>query len=212
MLWRLIRTFAVPLSKWPKGPSHKVAETTMYHGGIRSVTIFIAPSGKPPMGKNLAVLSQHCCPILTSEGTKVGMKPFILLASHTPAIKHGILRMGWQVGRAHLLQMSTNSISSQVMRNGIFPVIDLESAWLMALEVSDLWRALTPDSHSFSSDFTIEELMSALQHLKPGKAPGPDSIYPHLILHAGTEMKSWLCESLYSCLLNLKIPKIWREH
>ena len=48
-------------------------------------------------------------------------------------------------------------------------------------------------------------------HLKPGKAPGPDSICPKLILHAGAALKSWLRDFLSSCLRRLKIPKIWRR-
>ena len=75
----------------------------------------------------------------------------------------------------------------------------------MVSEVSDLWRVLTPDSQSFSGDFTIKELTSALQHLKPGIAAGPDSICPELIFHAGSEMRSWLIDFLSSCLRNLKI-------
>ena len=39
-----------------------------------------------------------------------------------------------------------------------------------------------------------------LQHLKPGKAPGADSICPELIFHAGAALKSWLCDFLSSCL------------
>ena len=104
--------------------------------------------------------------------------------------------------------VSANSIASQVMRNGIFPVRDHDSARLVASEVSDLWRVLTPDSQSLSGDFTIEELTSALQHLNHEKAAGPDSICPELILHAGSEMKSWLCEFLSSCLRNLKIARM----
>ena len=52
---------------------------------------------------------------------------------------------------------------------------------------------------------------AALQHLKPGKAPGPDSICSELILHAGAALKSWLRDFLSSCLRRLKIPKIWRR-
>ena len=72
-----------------------------------------------------------------------------------------------------------------------------------------LWRVLTQDSQNLSSDLTLEVLTAALQRLKPGKAPGPDSICPELILHAGSEIKSSLCKFLSSCLCNLKIQKIW---
>ena len=87
---------------------------------------------------------------------------------------------------------------------------DHESAQLVASDVSNLWRVLRPDGQSLSSDFTIEEFISTVQYLNPGKVPGLDSICPELILHAGTEKMSWLCKFLSSCLHNLKIPKIWR--
>ena len=48
-------------------------------------------------------------------------------------------------------------------------------------------------------------------NLKPGKAPGPDSICSELILHAGAALKSWLRDFLFSCLRRIKISKIWRR-
>ena len=78
-------------------------------------------------------------------------------------------------------------------------------------EVSDLWRATTPDAVNISDNFSQIKFAAALQHLKPGKTPGPDSICPELILHAGAALKSWLRDLLSSCLCRLKIPKIWRR-
>ena len=49
-------------------------------------------------------------------------------------------------------------------------------------------------------DQILREFAAALQHLKPGKALGPDSICSELILHAGAALKSWLCDFLSSCL------------
>ena len=77
--------------------------------------------------------------------------------------------------------------------------------------MSDLWRATTPDAVNKSNIFSQREFAAALQHLKPDKAPGPDSIFPELIIHAGAALKSWLCEFLSFCLRRLKIPKIWRR-
>ena len=77
--------------------------------------------------------------------------------------------------------------------------------------MSDLWRATTPDAVNISDNFSQIEFTAALQHLKSGKAPGPDSICPEFILHAGAALKSWLREFLSSCWRRLKIPKIWRR-
>ena len=77
--------------------------------------------------------------------------------------------------------------------------------------MSELWRATTPDAVNISDNFSQREFAAALQHLKTGKAPGPDSICSELILHAGAALKSWLRDFLFSCFRRLKIPKIWRR-
>ena len=105
-----------------------------------------------------------------------------------------------------------NAIASQLVRNGKYEAVDRKLSRLVFQEVSDLWRATTPDTvNIFPHNFLQREFTAALQHLKPGKAPGPDSICPELILHAGAALKSWLRDFLSSCLRRLKIPKIWRR-
>ena len=77
----------------------------------------------------------------------------------------------------------------------------------LSLKKSDLWRATTPDAVNISDIFSQTEFTAALEHLKPTKAPGPDSICPELIIHAGAALKSWLRDYLSFCLRRLKIPK-----
>ena len=129
--------------------------------------------------------------------------------------------------------VSANAVASQLVRNGKYEAVDRKSSRLVFQEVSDLWRATSPDAVNISDSFSQREFTAALQHLKPGKAPGPDSICLKLILHYGAALNSWLCDFLSSCLklilhygaaLNswlcdflssclrrLKIPKIWRR-
>ena len=59
--------------------------------------------------------------------------------------------------------------------------------------------------------FFPREFAAALHHLKPGKTPGPDSIFQDLLIHAGPGLKSWLLGFLSSCIRQLKIPKVWRR-
>ena len=106
--------------------------------------------------------------------------------------------------------VSADAIACQLIINGKYEAVDRKSSRLVFQEVSDLWRATTPDSVYISDTFSQRKLTAALQHLKPGKAPGPDSIFPELILHAGAALKSWLRDFLSSCLRRLKISKIWR--
>ena len=76
--------------------------------------------------------------------------------------------------------VSANAIVSQLIRNGRYKGIDRESSQLISQEVSDLWRATPTGPGNISESFTCQEFAAALKHLKPGKAPGPDSIYPEL--------------------------------
>ena len=107
--------------------------------------------------------------------------------------------------------VSADAIASQLVRNGKHEAVDHKSSRLVSQEVSDLWRATTPDPVNISDNFSQREFAAALQHLKPGKAPGPDSICPELILHAGAALKSWFRDFLSYCLRRLKISKIWRR-
>ena len=104
--------------------------------------------------------------------------------------------------------VSANAIASQLVRNGKYEAVDRKSSRLVSQEVSDLWRATTPDAVNISDNFSQREFAAALQHLKPGEALDPDSICSELILHAGAALKSWLRDFLSSCLRRLKIPKI----
>ena len=107
--------------------------------------------------------------------------------------------------------VSADAIASQLVRNERYEAVDRKSSRLVSQEVSDLWKATTPDAVNICDTFSQREFPAALQHLKPGKAPGPDSICPELIVHAGAALKSWLRDFLSSCLRRLKIPKIWRR-
>ena len=89
--------------------------------------------------------------------------------------------------------------------------LDRKSSWLVSQELFDLWRATTQDVVNISDSFSQREFTTALQHLKPVKDSGPDSIFPELIIHAGVALKSRLRDFLSFCLLWLKIPKIRRR-
>ena len=71
--------------------------------------------------------------------------------------------------------------------------------------------ATTPKPVNISDNFSQREFTAALQHLKPDKAPSPDSICPKLIIHAGAALKSWLHDFLSFCLHRLQILEIWRR-
>ena len=111
----------------------------------------------------------------------------------------------------HNCPVSANTIAAQLVKNGKYEGVDHKSSRLISQEVSDLWRALIPSPVNLSGDFSSREFTAALQHVKPAKAPGPDSICPELVIHAGTALKSWSRGFLSSCLRQLKIPQVWRR-
>ena len=86
--------------------------------------------------------------------------------------------------------VSTDAIASQLVGNGKYEAVDCKLSQLVSQEVSDLWRTTTLGAVNISDTFLQSEFNAALQHLKPGKAPGPDSICPELIIHAGAASKS----------------------
>ena len=106
--------------------------------------------------------------------------------------------------------VSANSIASQLVKNGAHKTSDRKPTRLVNKELSDLWKIPAPEGHSISELFR-EVFAAALRRLKPGKSPGLDSIFPELILHAGSALKSWFCDFLNSCMRQLKIAKIWRK-
>ena len=108
------------------------------------------------------------------------------------------------------LPVSADAIASQIVRNGRYEAVIRKSSRLASQEVSNLWRATTPDSVNISENFAHRKSTAALQHLKSGKAPCLDSIFPEFIIHAGAALKSWL-RDFFSCLRRFKISKIWRR-
>ena len=103
--------------------------------------------------------------------------------------------------------VSANAIAPQLIRNGRNG-FNHESSRLISQEVSDLWRTTPTSPVNIYESFASQEFAAAFKHLKPGKAPGLDSIFPELITHAGAALKSWLRGFLSSCLHHLKIPKV----
>ena len=208
MCMRLTRTSVTPLRKQPKRLSHAGIEITIFRVWMQSVNPSIKPFCILLRETTRAWLLQLCLTSLTESGGIEAVRSIDF--SHSS-------RKAWSIlnnltGRSRHspchCPISADAIASQLVRNGKYEAVDRKSSRLVSQEVSDLWRATTPDAVNISDNFSQREFAAALQHLKPGKAPGPDSICSELIFHAGAALKSWLCDFLFSCLRRLKIPKI----
>ena len=53
--------------------------------------------------------------------------------------------------------VSTDAIASQLIKNGKYDAVDRKSSRLVSQEVSDLWRATTPDAVNISDNFSQRE-------------------------------------------------------
>ena len=58
--------------------------------------------------------------------------------------------------------VSADAIASQLVRNGKYKAVDRKSSRLVSQEVSDLWRATTPDAVNISDNFSQREFAAAL--------------------------------------------------
>ena len=127
-------------------------------------------------------LLQLCLPSLTKSGGIDGPRQFGALTFHTSRKSWSILNnlTGRSRHSPRQCSVSANAIASQLVRNGKYEAVDRKASRLVFQEVSDLWRATTPDAENISDSFSQREFTAALQHLKPGKAPDPDSICPEL--------------------------------
>ena len=130
---------------------------------------------------------------------------------HTLVEKHKAYRTTLLVGHDTLLvtvpfQPMLLQIASQLVRKGRYEAVDCKSSRFV-LKKCDLCRANTPDPMNISENFSRREFTAALQHLKPGKAPGSDFICTELIIHAGAALKSWLRHFLFPVCADSKFPK-----
>ena len=92
-----------------------------------------------------------------------------------------------------------------------YKAVDRKSSRLVSQELSDLWRATTPDAVNISDTFSQREFTAVLQHLKPGKALGLDSICSELMLHAGAALKPGYVTSFLPVCADSKFPRSGEE-
>ena len=212
---RLTRTFVTPLRKQPKRLSHAGIEITIFRVGMQSVNPSIKPFCSLLRETTQVWLLQLCLPSLTESGGRNRWSEAVRSIDFSHSSRKAWSILNNLTGRSRHsprhCPVSADAIASQLVRNGKYEAVDRKSSRLVSQEVSDLWRATTPDAVNTSDNFLQREFAAALQHLKPGKAPGPDSICPELILHAGAALKSWLRDFLSSYLRRLKILKIWKR-
>ena len=105
-----------------------------------------------------------------------------------------IISLAGQNTSIHHCPVPANAIELQLLRNGKYEGANRESTGLVSRKMSDGWRTPIATPLIISGNFTAVEFAAALQNTKPGKAPGPDTICPEIIIYAGAAkvLVTWL--------------------
>ena len=67
------------------------------------------------------------------------------------------------------------------------------------------------DNLGFNIDFQESELDGAIYRLKLGKSPGPDSLYPEMLHHAGEFFRKSILHIFNLSWCTGKLPDPWRH-
>ena len=129
-----------------------IKESSQKDYPTRVITIFRV--GMQSVNKNLSAVSSGrrlfgCYNLLAKLDRKNRRSEFGALTSHT-------------LSKAILNNLTGNDTllvkcSSQLVRNGKYEAVDRKSSRLVFQEVSDLWRATTPDAVNISDNFSQRE-------------------------------------------------------
>ena len=149
---RLTRTSVTPLRKQPKRLSHAGNKTIMFRVGMQSVYPSIKPSCSFIKETTQVWLLQLDIKrrdrwsevVRNIDFSHSSRKPWSILNNLTGRSKHS----------PRYCPVSADAIASQLVRNGKYQAVDRKSSRLVSQEVSDLWRATTPDPINISNTFS----------------------------------------------------------
>ena len=155
MWMRLTRTSVTPLRKQPKRLSHAGIEITIFRVGMQSVNPSIKPFCNLLRETNQVWLLQLCLPSLTERRDRWSEVVRNIDFSHSSRKAWSILNnlTGRSRHSPRHCPVSADAIASQLVRNGKYEAVDRKSSRLVSREVSDLWRATTPDPVNISDSF-----------------------------------------------------------
>ena len=93
------------------------------------------------------------------------------------------------------------------------PCVDSNARWqdLVQRKFDSMISFVGSDCALFVNDFSFDEVHTVVKRIKPRKAPGPDGIYPSLILNGGVNMSRSLCVIFNRSWQTGCYPRQWRE-
>ena len=164
----------------PNNVSHVAAGRTMCHAGTECETLYRSFT-RAPVGTDSDKAGSSLLSGLGQKQERWEEAINSIDFSHSHKAWRTTNKLTGRSGRSfHQCPVSTNSIASQLMKNGAHKTGDHnhKSTRLVNKELSDLWKIPTPEGYNISEPFRPEELAVPLRRLKPGKSPGLDSIFP----------------------------------
>ena len=105
--------------------------------------------------------------------------------------------------------VSANSVASCLLKNGKFDKPNRDFTRKVNRQLKIAWNAPSTDQN-LCSDFSINEIATAIKTLKAGKAPGPDNLHPEFFLHLHENCIHWLQSFFNHCIHSKKLPKMWK--
>ena len=157
MWMRLTRTSVTPLRKQPKRLSHAGIEITTYilcwDAECESLykTFLQSPQGDDSSLAATALLSKLDRKRRDRWSEAVRSIDFSHYSRKTWSILNNLTGRSRHTPRH--CPVSVNAIASHLVRNGKYEAVDRKSSQLVSQEVSDLWRATTPDPVNISDNF-----------------------------------------------------------
>ena len=154
--------FCNTIVKVSKRLSHAGIEITIFRVGMQSVNASIKPFCSLLRETTQVWLLQLCFPSLTESEGIDGPKQFGVLSHFSHSSRKAWSTLNNLNGRSRHsprhCPVSANAIASQLVRDGKYEAVDRKSSRLVFQEVSDLWRATTPDAVNISDNFFTERI------------------------------------------------------
>ena len=184
MWMRFTRTSVTPLRKQPKRLSHAGIKIAIFRVGMQSVNPSIKPFLQSPQGDDSSLAATALLAKLDRKRRdRWSEAVWSIDFSHSSRKAWSILNNLTDRSRhsPRHCPVSADAIASQLVRNRKYEGVYRKPSRLVFQEVSDLWRATTPDAVNISDSFSQRVFAAALQHLKPGKIrdliPSAQSLY-----------------------------------
>ena len=99
----------------------------------------------------------------------------------------------------HFSKLSESRLSSDFSANSIPSLFEMEATTYQEID------------HALDSSFEVEEVESAIRHLKKNSSGGHDHLSPSHLLYSGPLFKNWICQVFNSILSLEDIPSTFKE-